>query len=99
MSYPKINGLLTDPPGPGDCKLRIKSDGTLEGTRVVVVDSDGRELELLGVMSVNWKLDWTKPELAAAELRVEGSVETELDALEVDVRAENARAVAEGPKS
>jgi hypothetical protein len=91
-AYPKINCLLTDPPGPGDCKLRIKSNGTPEGTSVVAVDSDGRELELLGVMAVSWKLDISKNELAVAELRVEAAVDTELDALEIDVRAE-------GPKS
>lgn len=90
-AYPKINGLVTDPPGPGDCKLRINSNGTPEGTRVVVVDSDGHEHDLLYVMAVSWKLDFTKNQLAVTELRVEAAVETELDALEIDVRAEGPR--------
>lgn len=83
--------LLTDPPSPGECKLRIKSDGTWEGTTAVVVDSDGRELELLGVMAIAFSVK-ADPELAVAELRIKGSVETELDSFDIGLRVE-------GPKS
>lgn len=82
--------MLTDPPEAGECKLRIKSDGTWEGTRVFVVDSEGRELNLLGVTSLYWRVDPRDP--AESSVRVQGSVETELDVLNLDVNAK-------GPKS
>lgn len=68
--------LVSDPPWPNECKLRIKSDGTPEGTAVYVVDSDGRELMLGGVVSVAWKL--SVPWMASVELRVEGDVEADI---------------------
>lgn len=70
--------LVSDLPHSGECKLRIKSDGTAEGTAVYAVDSDGRELTVGGVMSIAWKLVVGEP-MATVELRVDGDVEAELE--------------------
>lgn len=73
--------LFSDPPFQGECKVRIKSDGTELGTRVFVVDSEGHELQL-PVMSVSWKIV-AGSDLASVELRVDGDVEAELEATRV----------------
>ena len=73
--------IPTDPPPPGYCKVRIKSDGEI--TRVLVVDELGVELELLGAVAVSWKHE--KPGTSAtACVRVIES-EVELDAEHVAV--------------
>lgn len=83
MSKPLINRMIGDPPGPGECKLRIKSDGTYEGTRVLVVDDRGVERELLGATAASWKLD--PGELAKACVRVlESEVEVDAEAVKVE---------------
>jgi hypothetical protein len=62
--------LITDLPWPGNVKLKIKSDGTREGTFVCAVDSDGVEHPVEGVTSVIWALDVNGgTELATASLR------------------------------
>jgi hypothetical protein len=47
---------LNDPPGPGEAKLRIRSNGEWPGTRVYAVTHDGVEHELLGVVRVGFDL-------------------------------------------
>ncbi len=44
IEYPKIQALWEDYPG----KLRIRSDGTTEGTTVAVLDDNLHERELQG---------------------------------------------------
>ena len=77
--------MIGGPPGAGECKLRIKSDGTCTGTRVLIVDDLGVERDLLGAMAVSWKLEVGNGELATACVRVD-EADVELDAEKVDVR-------------
>lgn len=71
---------LGDPPGPGQCKLRIRSNGDPFDTRVTVVDSEGVERELLGVEAVGWNFK-VGVEPARAEVTVlEADVEVEAEA-------------------
>ena len=69
---------LTAPPRPGFCKLRIKSDGTFEGTRVLVVDDLGVERELLFVSGVSWSVK--PPNVAESTLQVDAVEVVEVDA-------------------
>lgn len=69
--------LVSDLPFAGECKVRVKSDGTSEGTSVFAVDSEGRELRMGGVMAIRWKLT-AGDEMATIELRVDGDVEADL---------------------
>jgi hypothetical protein len=72
--HPQIStGLITDPPRVGECKLRVKTDGTEPGTTVVAVDANGGELEVLGVVAVSWAL--TGGELPRGTVTVDGTLE------------------------
>lgn len=81
---PPVNRRIGDTPSPGYCKLRITSDGTSEGTEIVVVDDIGQERVLLGAVAVSWKLG-AAGELATACVRVD-EADVELDAERVEVR-------------
>ena len=48
--------LAADPPWPGNVKIKVTSDGTSEGTRVLAVDSNGVEHPVEGVTGVAWRL-------------------------------------------
>lgn len=41
-------------------KVRIVSDGTPFGTHVYAVDKDGVEVEVVGVVAVDWRGDCTR---------------------------------------
>ena len=67
-------GLVTDPPKPGFCKLRIKSGGDFDSTRVFVIDDQGVERELLYVNAVKWSVevhDATRAEVSVNAAEVE----------------------------
>jgi hypothetical protein len=74
-----------DPPSPGHCKVRIKSDGTFEGTSVTVFDCEGNEL-VLAVNRIEWCTDGLENNPAVAKLDVldtEVEVESELNEFKV----------------
>lgn len=83
MSEPR-NRVFGDPPGPGECKLKIKSDGTAYGTRILIVDDAGVERHLLGAVAASWKIA-VGDELAIACVRVNES-EVEIEAESVEAR-------------
>lgn len=84
MSDPLLHGLLTDPPALGCAKLRIRSDGTAEGTFVVVVDHEGIERRLAGVQRLEWSISngdriaLAKVEIVAPEVDLDVPPQEEL---------------------
>lgn len=72
--------MVGDMPGEGECKLRIKSNGLPQETRVTIVDAQGVERDLLGVVAVGWKMT-LNDDLAEATITVcEADVELEAEA-------------------
>lgn len=68
--------LLTGPPEPGHVKLRIRSDGSPQGTAVYAYTADGLELEVENVTAVDWLLRLN--DVARARLEV-AAVDVELE--------------------
>lgn len=85
--YPLMRMIGSDP-GPGQCKLRIKSTGDPHTTTVHVVDHEGVERELLGVEAVSFT--WAgMPELPRVTLRVhEAEVDLQGELVDIDVTRE-----------
>lgn len=50
-----LNRMVGDSPGPGEAKLRVRSNGYWPDTEIVVVDDQGVERHLLGVEAVSFK--------------------------------------------
>ena len=78
--------MIGDPPPAGMCKIRIRSNGDPQETRVYAVDEHGVEREIIGVMAVRWDMP-SSIEPASARVTVCES-DVELDAEVVEVRAD-----------
>jgi hypothetical protein len=68
---------IGDPPGPGECKLRIKSNGTPQGTFVLIVDDVGVERSLLGAIAVSWEIELPREHPVANVRVIESEAEVE----------------------
>lgn len=82
--YPRVR-MLTDPPEPGRCKLRVRSDGA-ENTHVLVVDHEGNELELDYVNGVVFRWEGGA-EIPEVTIRAQPG-EVELDVVDVRLTSE-----------
>jgi hypothetical protein len=78
MDTPTRPRLVTDPAVAGAVKLRIRSDGTCNGSYVVAIDHEGIERRVELVTAVSWSIR-AGEELAEASLTVAG-VEVDLEA-------------------
>lgn len=84
MSNPTGVRMFGEPPGPGECKLRIRSNGTTEGTSIVTVDDQGVERSLLGAEAVSWKLEVGLEPARACVRVIESEVELEAEKVAVE---------------
>lgn len=68
--------LISDPPRAGECKIRIKTDGTEANTNVYAVDCDGRELLVLGLagVGISWGVNDTD-HIARGTITILGDIE------------------------